>query len=480
MRNDKLRYTSFFVKTILVIVLIMLACAFILSSAAYSVSAEEISLSSGALSDLRKDPSFDITKYKDNQADYSVQVIQIAESTNKELVIYTYQPAQRTHHFVATCVNMSLAETASGTNLYNLELLSEEGVFCKYKVKDVFVADTEYRYYNITSIYRAWKEGVDASSGNDNTKNEVAYNVGKLFKASTIDGKVTYTEVCQETIEIVNPYVDYLRYSSGFWLATGACDSHYIAFDTDKQIDTLMEAKVYFKHRTARSKVGTLNDGITYGPEISETKELTGKDKGETLEYGHPWFTKKFEWDRIQSVDEFKKTETLKPETIKNLDGAKWVLRFYETTFNSFWDGMGGYTDYTDVSDVSILRLKFMTNGKLYDLGAVSSKVSGDNIPGGGETDTFDPFRWLKDLTEKTGIPEWGWILIIVLIILAIAAPILALVFPVVGQAIKALFKFIVWLVSWLLKALIWLIELPFKAVIWLVQKITDKGGGGE
>ncbi len=459
----------------LLIILLALITFNIFVSVSMSVYADTPN-STNVLADLQKDPNFKVSDYLDKADDYSIQVIQIAESTAKELLIYTYQPCQRTCYLLATCVNMSLSEDVQGTKLYDLEFLSCEGVFCKYKVKDVVVADNEYRYYNITSIYRAWNEDLDDPSGNDNIFNEVAFEVGKLYKASTVDGKVTYTHEFVETIEIVNPYVDFLRYSNGFWLASGACDSHYIAFDTNKQIDKLMEASISYEYRTAHSQVG-MNEGTSYGPiQKPEPKKIIVTDKGQTIDYGNPWFTKKFEWDRIQSVEKFKETENLKPETEKNLEGTKWVLRFYETSFNTFWDGMGGYTDYIEVTNVTILRLKFITNGRLYDLGAVSNKITGDNIPGGGEKDTFDPFRWLKDLVEKLGIPVWALILIIVLIFLAILLPVLGLIFPVVGQALKVIFKAIGKLIKWLFNALVWIISLPIKGIVWIVNKC--KGGG--
>ncbi len=471
--ENRFKFKNWFIGLIILLVLVTTFNIFV--SAVIAAYAETPN-STNVLLDLQKDPNFKVEDYRDKSDDHSIQVIQIAESTAKELLIYTYQPCQRTLRLTATSVNMSLSEKVPGTNIYNLELVSEEGVFGKYKVKDLKVSDEAYRYYNITSIYRALINGVDTPSGNDNTINEVAFEVGKLFKASTADGKVTYTHEFVETIEIINPYVDFLRYSSGFWLATGACDSHYIAFDTDKQIDFLIEARVYYKYRSAHSEVGTSNEGIRYGTEYEDTKDINGEDKGQTLEYGHPWFTKKFEWNRIQTTEKFKATETLKDETIKNLEGTKWILRFYETSFNSYWDGTGGYTDYTDVSNVSILRLKFITNGRLYDLGTVSNKITGDGIPGGGEKDTFDAFRWLEDLGNKLGIPAWVFILIIVLLILAIALPILSLIFPVVGQALKVVFKAIGKVIEWIFKALVWIIELPFKGIAWIINKC--KGGG--
>lgn len=48
------------------------------------------------MEDLQKDEMFSLADYPENDEDYSIQVEQIAEGTNNELFIYTYQPSQKT------------------------------------------------------------------------------------------------------------------------------------------------------------------------------------------------------------------------------------------------------------------------------------------------------------------------------------------------------------------------------------------------
>ena len=74
------------------------------------------------LEDLKKDEKFDVKDYPARMGDYSISVIQIAESTAGELFLYTYQPSQRTKYLEATQINMSLNQTADGTRLYELKL----------------------------------------------------------------------------------------------------------------------------------------------------------------------------------------------------------------------------------------------------------------------------------------------------------------------------------------------------------------------
>ena len=48
---------------------------------------------SDVLTDLRKDSSFQTSNYPQKATDYSLQIIQLAESVNRELFVYVYQPS---------------------------------------------------------------------------------------------------------------------------------------------------------------------------------------------------------------------------------------------------------------------------------------------------------------------------------------------------------------------------------------------------
>lgn len=418
------------------------------------------------LADLQVDKQFNVEDYPSNTSDYTIQVIQVAESTDKELFVYTYQPSQNTKYLVATQINMSLTESVDGTRLYGLSLLSCSGVFCKYKVNGIAVSEKVKRYYNITSIYREWDSSIDSGTGNDNTKNEVAFAVGKLYLATTQNGEVSYKCKETETIQIINPYADYLEYSNGFKLSPNWCHSHYVAFSTDKQIDTLMEADVSYVRRSASRATGIgLKGDTTYENASQEIAKLDGTQKGGNAADG--WFAKKYEWERIQSVAEFISKEDLKDETKANLEGKQWVLRFVETDISMVVGDFSTVTFWTDISQVTVLRLKFETEGKVYDLGAVSDKVTADNIPGNNNTNEFASFwEWLSRVTK---MPKWALILIAVIIVLVILLPILSILFPIVGK--------ILWTI---IKGICRIICLPFKGMYLLFQKIKDKSGGGE
>ena len=437
----------------------------------------------GALEDLQKDENFNVSVYPDNESDYknsdfakkvdsfySIHVIQIAESTGGELFIYTYQPCQKTRYLVATEINMSLTDKMGGEvaedeelspadspKLYGLTLLSGDGVLCKYKVNDFTVSEDETRYYNITSIYREWIEGVDKGTGNDNVKNEVAFKVGKCFTAKTVDGVNFYSESYIEVIEILNPFADYIEYSNGFKFFNSHCDSHYIAFSADKKIDSLLEATVYFESQSCvrRGSDKTLGDIEKHTVELSYTDRASNPADG--------WFSKKYTWERIQRVDEFIQSEDLKDETKAILKDKQWVLRFYETERESTNSALVGALDketYTIVSNVSVLRLEFETAGNLYNLGAVSDKVTGDDKPGNVNTDELDFWGWLL---RTTHIPWWGWLII------GIVA--LAILLSILGLIIRPFGKFLIKVLT----GIWWLVSAPFRGIIALVRRMKKE-----
>ena len=438
------------------------------------------------LADLQKDETFNVINYPEQDEDFlhnkdnvHLQVIQIAESTSGELYLYMYQPCQKIYPLTATEINMSLSETVDGTSLFPLTLLNTNGVFCKYLVNGVIVSSDTTRYYNITSIYRDYIKEIDGETGSDMTKNAVSYSVGKVFKAETTDGNVSYSGKKIDVIQILNPYAGFIRYNDGYkwgfindsWEYT---DSHFIAFDTDLPIDTLQEADVSFYIQPYKYVNGA---GYTYEGEPEEHEPITvkGTDKGGNIAGG--WFSIKYEWERIKKTTDFIADCKINADVQNAIENTKWVLLFYETGVDrDVGNAMGHFTDYgMRVSNVTILRLKFVTAGKSYNLGAVSDKVTEGNKPSGGALD----MGWLdtlcKWLEQVTGVPAWVWKIIICALPFVILLPIFSAIFPVVGQILSAVFKAIATAFVWLFKGLWWLICLPFKGIAALVRKIKER-----
>ncbi len=432
------------------------------------------------LTDLQKDSKFNVNDYSDNKDDYSIQVIQIAESNNNELFIYTYQPCQKSTYLIATQVNMSLTDKMGSfgigidsldevdqPKLYNLTLLSSNRVFCKYKVNDFNVSKDLVRYYNIATIYREYNSDYgDTGSSSESIITEKAFEVGKLYIAKTENGQVKYTVQEKKTIEILNPFFAYIEYNDGFKLCPTRCHSHYIAFDTDLPIDFLQEATVSYVSTECSRATGIGLDGSTKKQEpVSHPNEVVKlSNTGENPADG--WLGVKYTWDRIEKTEDFIENEDIQDEYIKGLENTKWVVRFCETSTALIVGYGSNVYKWTEVSEVTVLRLRFITKGITYDLGAVSDIGHNNGMPSNNNTNEFASlFEWLGRLT---GVPEWIWWLLVALIPLIIILPILGVIFPVVGKCLVLI-----------LKGLLWLICLPFKLIAKLIEYIKDKKGGG-
>lgn len=419
---------------------------------------------SNVLDDLKKDNGFSAANYPEKADDYSLQVIQIAESTDKELFVYVHQPSGQTKKLIASSINISttINDEINYFN-YKLQLLNSSGVFFKYKVQDFTVKDEPTRYYAISSIYRPFDETIDKQAEHDNTITEVNYDVSKQYCFSTINGKPYVNVVDIETITITDKFVGFVRYKDGFKLYVGACDSHFVAFNTDKPIDKLLEADVYYTMQSyADSWVAFVGTSEEFGDKSDNYAYLKYTDKVE--HNGGGLFAGTYKWDRIETTEQFIAENDLTQNVYSGaildvnvanqitdegkaaLQGKKWVLRFAETDY-TFWTGDGVYgSSSTLVGDVTILRLKFEYDGITYNLGTIDNKQTGSDKP-------------INDQKYEVVVNNRAKM------ILGIIAAILLLIFllPVLPYIIR----FVAWIVS-----------LPFKAIGALFKGIKKSVNG--
>lgn len=428
-------------------------CAVITTAAQTPLVARAESITySGVMEDLKKDTSFNSGNYPSKAEDYSLQIIQLAESSDKELFVYVYQPSGKAKNFKASSINISTTINDSISYLnYELELLNSNGVFYKYKVSGLTVKDESVRYYAISSIYRPFDESIDKQASGGNTVTEVNYAVNKQYCFGEINGKPYVNCVDIETIVVTDKFVGFVRYKDGFKLYVGACDSHFVAFNTDKPIDKLLEADVYYTTQSYDwSSVPFVGVKETFGDKADKYAYLKYTDKVEHT--GGGLFAGTYKWDRIQTIDDFIKGENreniyhgavldvktsskLTDEALTELKGKKWVLRFAETSYSLSGYSTTGSTfeSYTLVGDVTILRLKFETDGITYNLGVIDNKQTGGKEPS-NETD-------IDISLNKRGKMILYLLMLILLIILL--APIL----------------------PYVLQAIVWIISLPFKGI---------------
>lgn len=385
--------------------------------------------------DLMHNAYFDISKYPVDSSDYRPQVVQVAEF-GKELFLYVYCP---TDWLNATSVNLYFTEEISTIKNYKLQFINNYKTIRKYLVKDFLVLSDSVRYYSIPSIFRAFHNLVDKKPVGDNTISEVSFEVGQSWRVTTNGEQNQYVMKSFETIEVISKYVGFVRYDEGWGYWDSACDSHYVAFTTDRDMDRLLEADVEYIARDYYKYTGS---DIIYTSYSIESKTLSHTNKV-VEEVG--WFGHKYSWNEIESVSDFVSNENLKDEVKSALADKKWVLRFETTAYEwkTYVSGLSikGKENATDISDVTILRLKFETNGVVYDLAVVDNKQSGDLIPDNEK----DWPLWLKILFAVL-------VLILLCVLLPILAPILAIVFKAIYYVLKYIFI-----------VLFWCLSLPFK-----------------
>ena len=420
---------------------------------------------SDVLDDLHKDENFSTSAYPAVADDYSLQVIQVAESTDNELFVYVYQPSGHAKDLRASSINIALVprEDISDVKNYKLRLLSSDGVFYKYLVEGLTVSTAGTRYYTTTTIYRPFDETIDEGADHGNEITEVDYKVAKEYCFSTINGESFCRVLDIETIEITDKFVGFVRYSNGFELYPTRCDSHFVAFNTDRDIDRLFEAEVYYTTQSySYSYLGGLfgHENETFGEVRDNYAHLYYDEKVEHT--GDGLWAPTYTWNRIETVENFIAGEDIEQTvytgallnvSVANkitdegraaLAGKKWVLRFTETEYSLLWSENSYDTSSTIVGDVTILRLKFETDGVTYNLGVIDNKQSGNpDIP-------------INEEHYKVGLSETGkWLLLLIAIIL-----LLALFGPIL---------------PYIIKAVVWLISLPFRAIASLVKAVRKR-----
>ncbi len=456
MQAKYLKHTS----ALIVCIFIFFSYLFLLIGGVGSAYAAETDYSD-VLSDLTADSKFNPAEYPTNADDHTIDLIQIAESTDGELFVYTYQPCQKTKPVIATDINMSLSESAAGTKLYGLTLLNSNGVFCKYKVNDFTVSKAATRYYNITSIYRPFDNTVDDPADGNNQVDEKAFSVGQYWQATTQGNTVTYKMLEVDTVEIVNPFTSYIRRnknqsSNGYFQ-----DNYYVAFSTDRNIEKLLSATVKYRIQDYFYKennvLGFDNTEFwnksTFSNEKRTQKEVYCDEVNELQQQGFNLFgifdlNNNYSWKRIQSSADFVKNAGASSSDNDEVQKLQWVLMFDETSVYRYQSNGTLILRYEEagqiIDKVTVLRLEFVEDGVTYNLGAISDTVSKDH-------DFSDKNNGTGDNDKKQGFFAYVWNCIVKLFtgkasgwetFVAILAIVIAVVLVVCA------IKFVKWIVS--------------------------------
>lgn len=438
---------------------------------AFAVPAEAATVSySNVLEDLSKADNFRIENYPNLTLEYfnqinsdlnlvndqeHLQVIQIAESTNKELYIYVYQPCHSELDLTGSAVLLSTEFSPDGQHInpsiYNLELVSTDSVFDKYRVKDFRVSEEPYRYYNIVALYRNFNPDIDEITPGGVIENfELGIDVGQQWCAYYENNTIRYEMNTFDTVEVSIGYTGNVEFSSGFKLGDVISsnftkgDAWFIAFNVEDYIVTkIYDADLTYK---IRDKTWTYGVGLnsTEYSEWSEDKKVTLSIEDNEMSYqGDGILAKTFKWNTIMSSTDFVKSMDeqeayLSDEAREHLKKNQWVFCFLQTE-RKLTAG-NGYTivENKNLSAVTVIRLHFMDiTGTVYNLGAVSDRVSPDDtsdIIGSGVEVDLDRF---KILVALLGI-------ILFLVVFVACYPLIKVVFGIILTGLKVIFRLIV------------------------------------
>lgn len=419
------------------------------------------------LEDLQKDSSFDVSLYPVIEDNYSLQVIQIAESVNNELFIYVYQPNQDFGKYIASSINISpsLHDKRTIKN-YTLSLLNFNGVFQKYLVDDFVVADSDVRYYEVISIYRPFDKDIDEGldDDNENTIDEVVFKVAKQYTVGNTSEngiQMSVADTVIDTIEITDKYVGYVRYLDGWHFFPSnyeACDSHFIAFSTDIPIDKLFDIEVYYTTQGYMNYMmppPIYDIDTIYGEEIPSYAYINFRDHGSYS--GDGLFGYSYKWDLIQTVDDFIESENnnrdnmfsigifdvgvdnkLTDEGLQDLEDMQWVVRFAETEYVHVTTTGSYMTSRTIVGDVSVLRLSFESGGTCYQLPVIDNKQTEGDDPDNIQKPTIRPNIWFYIL----------FIILVCILLIILLWPFMPVILSFLWMIVKGIFKAIWWLIT--------------------------------
>ena len=471
-----------------------------------------VSTYSDVLDDLKVDTSFRLTDYptmsydhfkelnsdKDltNDVDY-ISVIQIAESENNELFIYTYQPLNDTSDITASSITFATVESAiknmdvdgaTDFKKYSLACVSSYGPFKKYLVENFVVTGDYYRYYCISEIERPFDTILDKQINNETITNFKTHKVGQAWCSYYYNGNVKYEMVTLDVVEITPTLNGELAYENGVTWGSlvgikSKCVSHYISFnignyEAERIIDASLEYKYrdYIKVHTVESgfapAIGSLFGRDTEFTSISypngesyKTMPLNIYDTDIASSSSKGLFAKEYYWNRIMTGPAFvKQYEDQGGTWVENnksiVENSEYVFAFEETEYSSSQiytpgsDMFGTNTwtttiSGTEIAEVDILRLKFVSNGTTYNLGVVSDTTTSDGVFD-GNADGLDIDIGLDNSLEK--------ILSVILVVL------LALVFVnIILPLVRPLFKTVIKGVSALLNLLTLPLQFIFK-----------------
>ena len=432
----------------------------------------------GVMADLTRDPMFSTADYEENATDYSIRVIQVAESNKGELYVYTFQPAHNSIDLLASSINIYYGFSPDGSGItptnYTLSLVSTEGCFDKYLVNGFEVRGDEHRYYNIASIYRRVNEVIDTDVAGGTTT-EKSYSVGQQWHAYWLNDRIYYEMNTFETLEVTTTYTGFLRMNSSISTdifdnstSGGFKDMWFIAFNLEDYIaEHIYNADLSFTSQQYNDHYVNSNftertwldeEPIPDTVYLSDIDSVSVEDNRKI-----PFLKESYTYKRIMKAEDFISTfedqgMEFSEEAKTHLTNSQWVFAFKETIASSSTrvEGVTIYsTDYgVEIANATILRIKFLNiDQKIYDLSVVNDKTTADAIADGFGAGLLELEDKMQEIME-----------IIAIVLGVVLVCVLANFVPPLMNIITVIFKVAI-------DVVLWVVSLPFKLLNSLFRK---------
>ena len=400
-----------------------------------------VEMYSDVRTDLMQDSSFDFSSWPSDNVDYSVSVITFAEDVNRNLFVYTYQPSVSCPDCVA--INISFVDSSNMSinnsdrllyEQFSLIPVSRYGVFRKYLVDGLKVKEDYERSYDISSIYRS---RVASDDYYDSDVYLRSYKVGLCWTFTGYYNSNDKVLSCHQTevIAVTDKFDLHMFLTSNMWFMSRYgndydIDAYCVVFSTDKSIDKLLEADVFYSYHTYHNQVNGWFNDYGWSDTLTGTAELTYL---QTFEYTAGAFGKKYCGDRIMSSTQLLEylqdnNIELSSEDLSTIADLDWALFYTEFDNIDIDYGMGSsYREYSVVTSETILRLKYVDDGVVYNLGVVDNATQPSVTPNAVGTDTISDAversvesitDWWSDLTDRIlGYLKTAGIVLLVIVI---------------------------------------------------------------
>lgn len=389
------------------------------------------------ISDLKK-MKIDYSSYYDDTTSSFITLNQ-GFNTNNELETFIYvnyiEEYEGLYAQISTEIASNLDDITEDYEIYDLKLVSSDksSNLKKYEVIGLDNLDQTTRRYRLKSV------AVEYVGGSISLTRKIeGTNLTYLFNGLDNDS-LKGIHSAEEFITITDKQLVNYRYGDTldlFGLDSGAMnyddeytDAWYLFFNTDKQIEYLLEVElIYTQYNfdiTYSSSVGV----TTFQPQIntsftenyllekhpddieyldSETKTIVpGKNKVEYFDNKFFGLGKKYyqELDAIMDMKSYQQQDEDAFIFTEYADKYSWGINFLNTSIKcSKHQSLVNNINTTSclvsgsgVCDAAILRLKFETNGEIYNLYTIDTPTSDFDTESADPTDDSTDFSNLID-----------------------------------------------------------------------------------